>query len=142
MEHTLGLMEAHVAEKLDGALAGLLAREPSFHAQHLGELRTDGEGRVQVRRRVLEDGTDLAPVDSLPGPARSGGNVLARKGDRSTADAATGRQEPEGGPAGERLAATRLADQPHRLARSHSQRHAPHCGRQSVVDAHIKVVDT
>ena len=79
MEYPPGLMEAHVAEELESAPAGLLARKPSFHAEHLGELGTDGERRVQVRGRVLEDGTDLATVDSFPGPPACSGHVLPRK---------------------------------------------------------------
>ena len=46
---------AHLFQQLGGAMARGLVIEPEVQPQRLGELKADGEARVEAGRRILED---------------------------------------------------------------------------------------
>ena len=51
------------------------AAQPALDAQHLGELVADGQRRVEVRRRVLEDRAEPDAADLVPGAPAGAGQV-------------------------------------------------------------------
>ena len=118
------------------------ARRPALHAaldaQHLGELLSDGQRRVQVRGRVLEDGADR--VRARP-PSRA---VASRQGTPSKvsgpARRRTRRERAEHRPARERLAAAGLADEPDGLP-ADPERDVAHGGASAVLDGDREVLD-
>ena len=118
------------------------ARRPrrQLDPQHLGELMADGEHRVQVGRRVLEHRAQVAAVQALPAAPRQGGHVEPGERHRAALDRAAGGQHAERGPAGQRLAAAGLPDQPDDLAGPDPQRDAAHRGGRPVVHADVQVV--
>src|SRR5205814_5988469 len=66
-----------LAQELDGALAGVAARDVLVRADRLADLRPDLVDRVQRRHRVLEDHRDLGAADVAEAALRLRDQVLA-----------------------------------------------------------------
>jgi hypothetical protein len=139
-EDPLGLAQADRLEQLKRTAVRRAPAEPQFDPNDLGELRPHGDRRVQVGRRVLEHRSHLAAVQALPAPPRQRGHVDSAERHQAALDRAAGRQHAEGGPAGQRLAATGLSDQPDDLPGPDLQRHAAHRGGRPAVHADVQVV--
>src|SRR5712691_4983319 len=91
--------------------------------ERLGELAADREHRVEVGRRVLEDGADSAAVQPLPFLSGKLSHVLPAKRNAPAANRAPGREDAEGGAAGERFATARLSDHADDLAGRDGERY-------------------
>src|SRR4029078_10578781 len=85
----------------------------------LPELRPDREHRVEARHRVLEDHRDLLAADAAPGALREADELTAVELDAPRGDPGRPRQDPHRRERSNALAATGLADEAERLARTH-----------------------
>jgi len=141
VEDALGLAQSHRAEQLCCPPAGGGAGQPPLDPEDLGQLVANGDRRIQVGRGVLEHGAHVAAMHPLPVPLRQGRHVVTGERHRALLDGAAGGEHAEGGPAGQRLAAARLPDQPDDLAGLDPQRDAAHGGGRAVVHGDVQVVD-
>ena len=99
------------------------APQPGEPAQRVGDYLERGEAWVQALSGVLKNHLDAGPLGSSgKTPRRDLPDLLAGKAD----PAGTRVDEPRDEPHQCRLAAARLADQPHRLARSDREIDAVH----------------
>src|SRR5450755_2436697 len=109
----LGVRNADFGEQRDRALSGVGRRETEMQTQHLGQLKTDREHRVQRRHRLLEDHRDVGAAQPAQLALIQVDQVAA-----AVYDLAAGKnrciflgQQTEDRERSHRLAAARLADQ-------------------------------
>src|SRR5262249_48540332 len=118
------LGDANEAEHLHHALLDLLAVQPLMQPQRLGDLAADGEDWVEARHRLLEDHADVVAAHLAHGGFAELEEVSALETDRARNTAGRLRHEPQNGIGGNRLSATALAYDRHRLAGLHRERNA------------------
>ncbi len=116
--------DAHAAQRFEGVLLRLLA-VMTKDGERLGHLLADLHRRVQRGGRILVHHRRRAGAEPAQVPVRHPHHVLAGDEDAATRDHRVGGQVPQRGEGRGRLAATRLAHQPVRLAGADMEAHAP-----------------
>ena len=120
-----GIGDADQIEQRLCAGAGGRLRQSEMDDERFGDLRRDGEHRVERGHRLLEDHRDVLAAQPPHGVARQPGKVLAAEQD-AAADDASGmrRQQPHDAQRGHRFAAAGFADHGDEFARAHIVAHA------------------
>ena len=121
------LGDAHQRQHLHGAHAGRVAAEALMQPQRLGDLVAHRQHRIEARHRLLEHHADLRCRECRAWRASdSVKRSRAVETDRAGDPAGRLRHEPQDRIRRHRLAAAALADDRHRLAGCHRERHAVH----------------
>ncbi len=111
-EPPLGVGDVHLLEEAHGALVSVCLGEPEVAADRLGDLRADGQRRVERRHRVLEDHRDLLAADVLERLVGHRGQLPVLEADRAGHHAPGGLHETHDRERGDGLAAAGLAHDP------------------------------
>src|SRR5665213_1527578 len=103
------MAQSHRDEELDRPRPCPAAAETGFHPQHLDELLSDRDRRVEVGAWILEHRSDARPADGLPVAIAEGRDIRSLEKDAAARDPDPRGKDAENGSAGERLAAAGLA---------------------------------
>src|SRR6266850_2708448 len=122
----LGRRDPDGAQEVVHALPQRAAPQLLVEEGGLRHLPEDGEERVQRRHGVLEDHGDPPAPDPAQLVLALAGQIFALEEDTPAHDSGPPRQEPDDREARRRLAASRLADEPERLAFVEREAHAVH----------------
>ncbi|CAH0221160.1 hypothetical protein SRABI03_02473 [Microbacterium foliorum] len=125
-QHQVDAADAEVVEQLARPRPGPSSRHTGGHAQGLFELRPDRNRRVQIRGGVLEDRADARAAHRTPLPLPGVSEVEAVDLHRAPGDRQTCGEDAQQGPAGERLAAARFADDAEGVTGAHRHGDALH----------------
>ncbi len=102
----------------------------AVHDQGFRDLVADREHRIQRRHGLLEHERDVGAADLAQLFLRKRQQIAAPESHAASEDAAGRANEPEERESRERLAAPRLANEPHRLSRAHREADAVHDRRR------------
>ena len=103
-------------EQLRRALVGGLAVHVEVRLERFADLTPDRQHRVQRRHRILEDHRDLPAPNTAQSAVALADQVLALEDGGARLDPAVAGEQTEDRERRDALAATRLADDPKRLA--------------------------
>jgi len=133
LHHALGVGDAHAAQRLDGALAGLVLRGAE-DGERLRDLPAHLDRGVERLPRVLVDHRDAAGAQLAQRLVAHRRDVVAADQRAPARDVAVARQVADRGEGRRRLAAARLADEAVGLARLDLERDAAQDGPQHAAD--------